>query len=209
VDSGCTYWNAGEFYGTPTSNSLTLLRKFFDAYPDATSRVLVNVKGGIRFTEHGFTPDGSPEYIAQSIANCAEMLGPVGKIDEFELARRDAGVPYTESVAAINEFVGKGVVGGVACSETSAATLRAAAKVVKVSSVEVELSLWHTEPLTNGIAEAAAELGIPLVAYGLFVSSKHRVAATPVCFLLVFLPSHYQNSPFPIKTSNMAKRSLT
>jgi pyridoxine 4-dehydrogenase len=53
----------------------------------------------------------------------------------------------------------------VALSEVSAATIREAAEITKIVAVEVELSLWSTEPLTNGIAKTCAELKIPIIAY--------------------------------------------
>ncbi len=48
-----------------------------------------------------------------------------------------------------------------ALSEVIAATIREAAKITKIVAVEVELSLWSREPLTNGIAKACADLDIP------------------------------------------------
>jgi len=164
LECGCNYWNGGEFYGRPDNNSLVLLRKYFEKYPEDADKVVVNIKGATRVVPT-IMPDGSPEYVAESIENCLKMLGPRGRIDEFESARRDHHVPYETTVQAIDKFVQAGRIGGVACSEISAATLRKAASVVKVSSVEVELSLWHTEPLTNGLAEVCAELGIVMLAY--------------------------------------------
>lgn len=50
-------------------------------------------------------------------------------------------------------------------SEVNAVTIRQVAKITKIVAVEVELSLWSTDPLTNGIAKACAELNIPIIAY--------------------------------------------
>lgn len=38
-------------------------------------------------------------------------------------------------------------------------------KVHPIAAVEIELSLWDTHTLNDGVAETCAELGIPLVAY--------------------------------------------
>lgn len=38
-------------------------------------------------------------------------------------------------------------------------------KVHPIAAVEVELSLWDTDVLRNGVAETCAELNIPIVAY--------------------------------------------
>jgi len=74
-------------------------------------------------------------------------------------------VEIETTIAALKEQVDSGLIGGISLSEVSAATLRRAAKLAKIESVEVELSLWETSPLENGLAEACAELDIPILAY--------------------------------------------
>jgi pyridoxine 4-dehydrogenase len=102
--------------------------------------------------------------VKQSVTNCLQMLGEKGRIDMFECARRDPNVPLEQTLSALEELVKEGKIGGVALSEVSAATIREAAKITKIVAVEVELSLWSTEPLTNGITKACAELNIPIIA---------------------------------------------
>lgn len=169
LEAGCNYWNGGEFYGTPENNSLTLLNKYFEKYPEDADRVAVNIKGAVQRNGFQVRMTGSREGVGGSIENCLRMLGPRGRIDEFELARKDPDVPYEESVLAIDEFVKAGKIGSVACSEIGAATLRKAAALTKITSVELEVSLWSTEPLTNGLAATCAELGIPILAYSMFL----------------------------------------
>lgn len=74
-------------------------------------------------------------------------------------------MPLKETLGALAELVDEGKIGGVALCEVSANTIRKAAKITRIVAVEVELSLWSTEPLTNGIAEACFELNIPIIAY--------------------------------------------
>ncbi|KAM0280753.1 hypothetical protein ACHAQH_003923 [Verticillium albo-atrum] len=164
IAAGANYWNGGDFYGPPHNNSLALLKRYFEKYPEAAEKVVLNIKSGIAVLP-AFTPTGSPDAVATSIDKCLEQLGPRGTIDEFEIARVDAKVPYEDSLGPIADAAAKGRIGGVSVSEVSASTIRRAAKVTKISSVEIELSLWETEPLTNGIAAICAELDIPIVAY--------------------------------------------
>ncbi|KAL1638787.1 hypothetical protein SLS58_008601 [Diplodia intermedia] len=163
LEKGCNAWNGGEFYGTPEHNSLTLLKKYFAAYPDDADKVSLNIKGCVL---PGLKINASKEQVVRSVDNCVEMLGPAKKIDVFEPARRDADVPLEETLGAFQELVRQGKIGGVALSEVSAQSIREAAKIVKIESVEIELSLWQTEPLTNGIVQACKELDIPILAYG-------------------------------------------
>ena len=159
--ANCNLWNGGEFYGTPENNSLTLLKKYYAKYPEDADKVVLNIKGGLG---PNLTINGSPEFLKKSVENCLAMLGERGRIDMFECARRDPNVPLEQTLRALEEFVTEGKIGGVALSEVSANTIREAAKITKIVAVEVELSLWCTEPLTNGITEACAELKIPILA---------------------------------------------
>lgn len=161
LSSGCNLWNGGELYGTPDCNSLTLLKKYYTLYPEDADKIILNIKGA---TRPGLQPDGSPEYVRESVENCLKMLGNMGRIDMFECARKDPKVPLKDTLGALAAMVDEGKIGGVALSEVSANTIREAAKITKIVAVEVELSLWSTEPLNNGIAKACAELDIPIIA---------------------------------------------
>ena len=83
----------------------------------------------------------------------------------FESARVDPNVPIEETLGELAKLVSEGKIGGVALSEVNAASIRRAAKVTKIVAVETELSLWSTDPLTNGIAKACADLHLPIIAY--------------------------------------------
>lgn len=163
LDSGCNYFNGGEFYGPPNNNSLTLLNKYFAKYPEDAEKVVLNVKGGLG---PGHAPRGAKADIQRSMDNALAQLGPVGRIDQFQAARRDKEVDYEEdTLASIDEYVKAGKIGGIAASEINAVTLRSAAKKYKITALEIEFSLFTTEPLTNGLLEACAELDIPILAY--------------------------------------------
>lgn len=159
--AGANFWNAGEFYGTPELNSLTLLNAYFTKYPEDASKVVLSVKGGL----HNMHPDGSPENVKRSIGNCLRLLDGKKKIDIFECARVDKNTPIEVTLKALEEHVKNGDIGGIALSEVSAATIERAVKVTKIVAVEVEFSLWSLDPLSNGVAAACAKNDIPLVAY--------------------------------------------
>ncbi|KAK4205277.1 putative pyridoxal reductase [Triangularia verruculosa] len=162
VSHNMTYLNGGEFYGPPTHNSLTLLKAYYEKYPEDKDKILLNIKGCIT---PSFTVDSSPAGVAESVARSVSQIGGKGLIDQFEPARKDPKVPIEETVAALQKEVENGNIRGISLSEVSASTIRRAAKVAKIESVEVELSLWQTEPLENGVLEACAELGIVVLAY--------------------------------------------
>jgi len=161
VQTGCTIWNGGLFYGTPTHNSLTLLRSYFQEYPEDAAKVELNIKGCIK--PGALLPEGTREAVIRDVKACLDLLPPeIKKIDMFEPARIDKTVPLEETLHALRECQENGWIGGVALSEAGAETIKAANKIVKIVAVEYELSLWETSALTNGVAQTCADLGIPI-----------------------------------------------
>jgi pyridoxine 4-dehydrogenase len=161
IESGCTIWNGGLFYGTPEKNSLTLLRTYFEKYPEDAPKVQLNIKGCINFGK--MAPDGSRETVFRDVQKAIELLPPdIKKIDMFEPARIDRTVPLEETMNALKECREKGWIGGVALSEASGETIKKANNIVKIMAVEYEVGLFTRDALTNGVAQACAELGIPI-----------------------------------------------
>lgn len=161
LESGCNFWNAGEFYGTPEYNSLHLMEKYFTKYPEDASKVILSIKGGL----NNMVPDGSPEGIRKSVENCLTLLKGKKSIDIFEMARVDKKTPLETTFKALEEYVKAGKIGGVALSEVNATTIKKAVGITKIVAVEVEVSLFTTHIFDNGVAAACAEHNIPIVAY--------------------------------------------
>lgn len=164
LDAGVNCWNGADFYGTPSSNSLHLLKRYFTAYPGDADKVVLCIKSGI-VDMKTFSIDGSPEGVRRFVANANGVLDGTKKIDVFGIARVDSKVPIEETVKALADLVSAGAIGGIQLSEVGTDTIRRAASVAKIDMVEAEVSLWATEILSNGVAAACAELGIPVVAH--------------------------------------------
>lgn len=158
---GMNFWNGGEFYGTPENNSMTLLAAYFKKYPEDADKVVLSMKGASPI--NGW--DGSTAGIRGSMDNILSQLKGRKKVDVFECARRDPNVSQAETFAALQEYVDRGLLGAISLSEVRADTIHEAVKLTKVAFVEVELSLFSTDVLTNGVAAACAQYSIPLVAY--------------------------------------------
>ncbi|RDL37024.1 Uncharacterized protein BP5553_04457 [Venustampulla echinocandica] len=161
LDHGANFWNAAEFYGPPNANSLQLLNHYFAQHPEDSKKVVLSMKGG--FTPTG--PDCSAAGIKRSVDNCLKLLDGKAFIDIFEPARIDPQTPIEETMQALAEYVKAGKIGGIGLSECNADTIRRAQAVHPLAAVEVEMSLFSTDPLSNGVAKTCAELNIPLVAY--------------------------------------------
>ncbi|KAF2804768.1 Aldo/keto reductase [Mytilinidion resinicola] len=160
---GANFWNGGEIYGSPERNSLHLLSEYFTQYPDDADKVVLSIKGALLPGQ--MVPDSSAKNIKRSIDECLRFLDGKKSLDLFECARLDGKTDIEDVVATIGEYVKAGKVGGISLSEVSAKTIRRAAKVQKIAAVEVEFSLWATDLLENGVAEACKEHDIPIIAY--------------------------------------------
>ncbi|KAK2751116.1 Pyridoxine 4-dehydrogenase [Myotisia sp. PD_48] len=161
LEQGANLWNGGEIYGPPEANSLQLLNAYFTRYPEDADKVVLSIKGAKGEVGYVGTEDG----VRASVENCVRILDGKKKIDIFECARVDPNIPIEETMKFLLKLRDEGLIGGIGLSEPSASTIRRAAKVAPIASVEIELSLWSTEPMTNGILEACGELNIPVTAY--------------------------------------------
>jgi pyridoxine 4-dehydrogenase len=164
LESGLTLWNGAEFYGTPECNSMTLMKAYFTKYPQDADKVTLVIKGGTNPTTHKL--DSSPEGTRRSLDNIISQLGGVKKLDGYAPTRRDPNTPLEVTYSVIqNEYIDTGKLGAVYLSECSAETIHEAAKLAKIGAAEVEMSMFTPDILTNGIAEACAQHGIPVLAY--------------------------------------------
>lgn len=163
LSTGANLWNGGEIYGTPSYNSLHLLKQYFSEHPSDAEKVVISIKGAVDPTKH--MPDGTEEGVRRSMDNCLAGLDGKKFLDMFECARVDLNTPIETTIGVLAKYVKEGKLGGISLSEVKAETIRRAAKVHPIAAVEVEFSLWCTDILENGIAATCAELDIPVVAY--------------------------------------------
>ncbi|ETN36690.1 uncharacterized protein HMPREF1541_08968 [Cyphellophora europaea CBS 101466] len=162
---GANFFNGGEIYSNADGrNSCDLLREFFTANPGAASKVVLSIKGGTK-SATTMDPDGSEANARRTVDDSLAKLGGTKTIDVFQYARVDHSTPIEEVMGHLKKLVSEGKIGGVGLSEVRASTIERAAKVVPIAAVEIELSLWTTNTLRNGVAETCARLGIPIVAY--------------------------------------------
>ena len=164
INAGVNVWNGADFYGTPESNSLHLMNRYFSAYPEDADKVVLCIKSGVKEMRN-FTLDCSPEALCASVDNALKILDGKKKIDIFGCARTDPTVPVEESTKALADMMADGKIGGIQLSEVRAETIRRAAAVAKIDMVEAEISLSATDVFENGVAAVCGELDIVLVAH--------------------------------------------
>jgi aryl-alcohol dehydrogenase-like predicted oxidoreductase len=161
LDLGGNFLDTAEVYGPYTNEEL--LGRFLKELPRES--VVVATKFGFRLENGGRTGiDSSPANVRRA---CDGSLGRLGidRIDLYYQHRVDPSVPIEETVGAVAELVKEGKVRALGLSEAGPETLRRAAKVLPVSVLQSEYSLWTRDVETNGVLAACRELGIAFVAY--------------------------------------------
>ncbi|EDO18329.1 hypothetical protein Kpol_1039p78 [Vanderwaltozyma polyspora DSM 70294] len=162
------FFNVAEFYG-PDFINLVYVKNFFTKYPELRKDVIVSCKGS--FDVQKFVPLGKADDVRRSVENCVSAMG--GFIDIFEVARIDTSIippgqdyPY-ETFETLAEMVENGAIGGISLSEVDEKQIRAIAKdwIKYLTCVEVELSLFSPQILSNGVAKACSDLGLVIICY--------------------------------------------
>ncbi|KAI1381477.1 Aldo/keto reductase [Hypoxylon crocopeplum] len=201
LKNGCTCWNGGEIYGTPEYNSLVLLERYLEKYPEDADKFVLSIKGGVN--PNTKKSDGSPENTRRTLDDSIAQLKGRKKIDLFQFARRDPAVPMEVTFGTMDkEYIQTGKIGGISLSEVRAETIHEAVKHCKVLAVEAELSLFSTHILENGVAAACAQYGIPLIAYspmsrGLLTGQIKKFEDIPENSMMRFFP-RFQPGNFEI-----------
>lgn len=164
---GTKLLNGGEFYG-PDNANLKLFKQFLAKNsPQDNEKLVISIKGG--FNPKTFGPDGSKEFITQSIENVLLFFPPPGAAGRpkliYEPARVDLNHPYEETISYIADYVQAGKLDGISLSEVGIGSIHKALLVGAVLCVELELSLLCQDILENGIIDELTKHNIPVIAY--------------------------------------------
>jgi len=160
VDRGVTFFDTAEVYGPFTNEEMV-----GEALAPVRGQVVIATKFGFNFTDGKQSGLNSRPDNIKRVADESLKRLRIDQIDLFYQHRVDPDVPIEDVAGAVKALIAAGKVKHFGMSEPSAATLRRAHAVQKVTTLQNEYSLWTRGPETNGILEACDELGIGLVAY--------------------------------------------
>ncbi|EST05292.1 NADP-dependent oxidoreductase domain protein [Kalmanozyma brasiliensis GHG001] len=166
---GVTHWDTADMYSPMGSGKLGYneeqIGRYFASHPGAREKVTIATKFVNRYDADGsFSMDGSPEWCHQACNDSLKRLG-VDQIDLFYAHRPDPKVDVTKTVGAMKELKEQGKIRYIGVSEYNLDQLERANKVVHIDAIQIEISPWTPEALTNGILAWAEKNGTALVAY--------------------------------------------
>ncbi|PNH37661.1 hypothetical protein VD0004_g9141 [Verticillium dahliae] len=159
IELGCTFWDTAVVYQAGVNERL--LGDFIRKH-NARDKVFLASKCGIAaFGDMGVT--NSATHINEYIEGTIDRLSFTP--DLYYLHRIDPNTPLEESIPALDNLRKQGKTKYIGLSECSAATLRKANSIAKIDALQAEYSAFETLHETDGLIDAAKELGIAYVAY--------------------------------------------
>ncbi|GAA0677926.1 aldo/keto reductase [Kitasatospora atroaurantiaca] len=171
LDAGATLIDTADGYGVDGHNEKVVGR----AIAGRRDEVVLATKFGFRIPEgaesHRFPVtaafgelalNADPKYVRGYAEQSLRNLG-TDVIDLYYPHFPDPEVPFEETVGAVAELIGDGLVRQLGLSNVTAAQLRRAHAVHPVAAVQVQWSMWV--PVDPELLATARELGVGLVAW--------------------------------------------
>jgi aryl-alcohol dehydrogenase-like predicted oxidoreductase len=159
VERGVTFFDTAEVYGPYTNEELV-----GEALAPFRHQVKIATKFGFKI-ENGKQAglDSRPEHIKE-VAEASLKRLKTDVIDLFYQHRVDDKVPIEDVAGAVKDLIQQGKVKHFGLSEAGSQTIRRAHRVVTVTALQSEYSLWWREP-EQEIIPTLEELGIGFVPF--------------------------------------------
>lgn len=126
----------------------------------------------------------APAYIEKMVERSLRQLG-TDYIDLYQLHKPDPGTPIEATLETLAGLVEKGVVREIGCSNLDASLLTEALEASRRRGLpafvanQMEYSLVHRQPETNGLLDVCREAGVALVPYYPLASGLLTGKVTP------------------------------
>jgi aryl-alcohol dehydrogenase-like predicted oxidoreductase len=184
VDAGVTLIDTADAYSANADDfghNEELIAKALDGRRDG---VYIATKGGhTRTADEGWEKDGRPEYLKQACEASLKRLR-TDRIDLYQYHRPDPNVPYAESIGALKELQDEGKIRWIGISNADTDQIEEARSIADIVSVQNQLSLEFTSPLSNGEVDYCTEHGIAFLPWsplgGISKASEAAGAHDPV-----------------------------
>ncbi|MGO4378071.1 aldo/keto reductase [Pseudoduganella sp. RAF53_2] len=159
-DAGVTHYDTADSYGA--GHNEELLARFIKG---KHGQLRIATKFGIVREPGRYERriDNSPAYIRGACEASLRRLD-VDHIDLYYVHRLSAATPLEDTIGTLAELKREGKIGAIGLCEVSAQTLRRAAELHPIASLQSEYSLWTRDP-EIGVLQAVREIGAQFHAY--------------------------------------------
>ena len=165
LDAGMTHFDTASNYGEGQSEAF-----LGAALGKHREEVVVATKVGVAIPGWEGSGGASPDYVRQVLERSLSELG-TDYVDIYMIHFPDPETPIEDTLGVLHELVGEGKVRAIGCSNYDPAQLTEALGVSEAKGWEgficdqVQYSMIHREPETNGLARLCVERGIALLPY--------------------------------------------
>ncbi len=165
LDAGMTFFDTAGNYGEGRSESY--LRAGLGNH---RGDVVIATKFGLPVAGVPGSGGARPEYVRRALERSLSELG-TDYIDLYQLHFPDPATPIEETLGAMHELRDEGKVREIGCSNLDASQLRQALRVsadrglATFVSNQVQYSLVHRDPETNGVEQLCTRSGVALLPF--------------------------------------------
>ena len=165
IEEGVTFFDTSDNYGEGRSESYLAA-----ALGDRRDDVVIASKFGQTFPQVEDSGGARPEYIRSAIERSLRQLD-TDRIDLYQLHWPDPETPIADTIGTMAELVDEGKVIEIGCCNLGAAQLSEAIAVSESAGLplfvsdQVQYSMLHRDPETNGLAELCAAKAVSLLPY--------------------------------------------
>ena len=168
LGAGVTLFDTADIYGGAGGSE----RLMGEALEGHRSEFVIATKFGMQMKGAENVPDaprGSREYIRWAIEGSLERLR-IERIDLYQYHHPDGITPIAETLAALDELVGEGLVGAIGCSNFSASQLEEAERAAREQELSRFVTLQNQYSLLErrieaDVAPACERLGVSILPY--------------------------------------------
>jgi aryl-alcohol dehydrogenase-like predicted oxidoreductase len=158
VELGVSFFDTAEIYGPYTNEELV-----GEALAPYRDEVVIATKFGLKRVDGKLVQDGRPEIIRSSIEGSLKRL-KTDYIDLYYQHRVDPNVSIEKVAETVKDLMEEGWVKHWGLSEAGVQTIRRAHKVLPLTVVQSEYSMWWRRP-EEELIPTLEELGIGFVPY--------------------------------------------
>jgi aryl-alcohol dehydrogenase-like predicted oxidoreductase len=166
-DAGITLLDTADAYSWDDSergHNERLISRALATWSGDRSRIRVATKGGFTRPDGRWESDGRAKHLVAACRDSCRALG-VDRIDLYQLHAPDPRVPLSTSVRALADLKRDGLIERIGLCNVTVGQIEEARRLAAISSIQVELSIWHDDHVLSGVAAYCIANDLPLLAY--------------------------------------------
>ncbi|MCO5612566.1 hypothetical protein L7F22_066834 [Adiantum nelumboides] len=164
ISKGCTHIDTADIYSSRPSNGEgeEQIGAFFASNPGAREKVFLATKHTFLITPNGMELKAGVEYCAEALEASLKRL-QTDHVDLYYCHR--AVEPVEEQAKGLKNAKDAGKTRYVGVSEYSVDQLERFEKICHIDALQIELSPWTPEVISNGVLDWCKKNGTALIAY--------------------------------------------